>query len=73
VKRYLEDKFGENLKAVRSAMEKLAKAYKPQELAHAAFSLDEQFRPTVPEGVKGWGAKGDLDLGVIEGLVKGKK
>jgi hypothetical protein len=73
VKRYLEDKFGENLKAVRSAMEKLAKAYKPQELAHAAFSLYEQFRPIIPEGVKGWGAKGDLDLDMIEGLTKRMK
>src|SRR6516164_5074633 len=34
VRRYLEGKFGENLKAVRSAMQKLARAYKPQELAH---------------------------------------
>ena len=30
VRRYLEGKFGDDLKAVRSAMEKLAKAYKPQ-------------------------------------------
>ena len=32
VRHYLEDKFGEDLKAVRSAMQKLAKAYKPQAL-----------------------------------------
>src|SRR5215813_9026966 len=32
VRRYLEDKFGEDLKAVRSAMKKLARAYKHQEL-----------------------------------------
>jgi hypothetical protein len=32
VRRYLEDKFGEDSKAVRSAMQKLAKAYRPQEL-----------------------------------------
>src|SRR5271168_2313426 len=37
VRRYLDDKFGENLKAVRSAMQRLAKAYKPLELAHDAY------------------------------------
>jgi hypothetical protein len=36
VRRYLDDKFGDDLKAVRSAMQKLAKVYKPQELAHEA-------------------------------------
>jgi hypothetical protein len=25
-----------------------------------------------PAGKKGWGARGDLDLGLIEGLTKGK-
>ena len=32
VRRYLEDKFGDDLKAARLAMQKLAKAYRPQEL-----------------------------------------
>src|SRR5438067_10890663 len=62
VRRYLEDKFGDDLKAVRSAMQKLARAYKPQELAHNAYRLYERFRPDIPAGKKGWGAKGDLDL-----------
>jgi hypothetical protein len=70
VQRYLEDKCGENLKAVRSAMQKLAKAYKPNELAQAAYRLYERFRPEIPEGVKGWGAEGELGLGVIEGMAK---
>ena len=70
VRRYLEDKFGDDLKAVRSAMQKLAKAYKPKELARDAYRLYEQFRPAIPEGVKGWGAKGDLDLALIEALKK---
>src|SRR6516162_8948299 len=48
VRRYLEDKFGEDLKAVRSAMQKLAKAYRPQEIAHDAYSLYERFRPEIP-------------------------
>jgi hypothetical protein len=62
VRRYLDGKFGEDLKAVRSAMQKLAKAYKPQELAHDAYCLHGRFRPDIPAGKKGWGAKGDLDL-----------
>ncbi len=68
VRRYLEDKFGEDLGAVRKAMTKLARAYKPQELAHDAYRLYERFRPSVPEGKKGWGARGELDLAVVEGL-----
>ncbi len=72
MRRYLDDKFGENLKAVRSAMRQLAGAYKPQELARDAYPLYERFRPSVPEGVKGWGARGKLDLGLIEGLGKDK-
>ena len=67
VRRYLEDKFGEDLKAVRSAMQKLAKAYKPQALSHDADRLYERFRPDIPAGKKEWGAKGDLDLGLIGG------
>ncbi len=72
VRRYLEGKFGDDLGAVKSTMMKLAKSYSPKELAETAFGLYEQFRPSIPEGVKGWGAKGDLDLGVIEGLAKTK-
>jgi hypothetical protein len=70
VRRYLEGKFGDELKTVRSAMQKLAKTYQATELAEQGFRLYERFRPEIPEGVKGWGAKGELDLGVIEGLRK---
>ena len=72
VRRYLDGKFGEDLKAVRSAMQKLAKAYKPSELANNAYALYEQFRPAIPTGKKGWGAKGDLDLELIGKLAKKK-
>jgi hypothetical protein len=72
VRRYLKGKFGDDLTAVRSAMRKLAKAYRPQELAHDAYRLYEVFRPSIPEGVTGWGAKGDLDLGQIERLARKK-
>ena len=51
-------------------MQKLAKAFEPKELAERAFGLYERFRPSIAEGVKGWGAKGELDLGVLEELRK---
>jgi hypothetical protein len=69
---YLENKFGEDLKAVRSAMQKLAKAYSPKELAGRAYSLYEEFRSAIPASKRGWGARGDLDLRLIERLAKEK-
>ena len=68
VERYLESKFGDALPEVRKAMTELANALKPDELAQKGFGLYEQFRPKIPEGVQGWGAKGDLDLGRISKL-----
>ena len=68
VRRYLAGKLDENLEAARSAMQKLAKAYKPEELAHSAYKLYKRFRPAIPEGVRGWGVKGELDLTAIEEL-----
>jgi hypothetical protein len=70
VKHYLENKFGDDLPAVQAAMEDLAKAYKPNQLATQAYELYEQFRPDIPEGKKGWGAKGELDLDYIRTLAK---
>ena len=67
---YLEAKFGERLEAARLAMTTLAKAYRPAELAKEAFHLYEQFRPAIPEGRKGWGAKGVLDLGKIRAMAR---
>jgi hypothetical protein len=68
VERYLESKFGDALPEARKAMKKLANAFEPNELAQRGFSLYEQFRPSIPEGVVGWGAKGELDLGRISKL-----
>jgi hypothetical protein len=68
VERYLESKFGEALPDARKAMMELASALDPDELAQQGFSLYEQFRPQIPEGVSGWGAKGELDLGRIRKL-----
>lgn len=70
VQRYLEQKFGQDLDDVRAAMEKLAKAYEPGKLAVQAYTLYEKFRPKIPEGTQGWGAKGDLDLDTIHTLTK---
>ena len=68
VERYLVSKFGDALLEVRKAMTELANALKPDVLAQKGFGLYEQFRPTVPAGLKGWGAAGDLDLGRILAL-----
>jgi hypothetical protein len=64
----LESKFGDALPEVRKAMTGLANAFKPEELAQRGFGLYEQFRPAIPEGVQGWGAKGELELGLISKL-----
>jgi hypothetical protein len=68
VERYLESKFGDVLLEVHKAMTKLAAAFKPDELAQKGFGLYEQFRPKIPEGVQGWGAKGELNLELIRKL-----
>jgi hypothetical protein len=70
VQKYLKQKFGEDLDEARAAMEKLAKAYTPKQLEGEAYGLYEKFRPKIPEGTKGWGAKGDLDLEYISSLAK---
>jgi hypothetical protein len=68
VERYLESKFGDSLGTARAAMRDLAKAFRPEQLLKNAFSLYEQFRPAIPEGVKGWGAKGTLNIDRIRSL-----
>jgi hypothetical protein len=68
VERYLEKAFGESLPAARAAMVKLAKSLTKGELEERAYGLYEKFRPSIPAGVRGWGAKGALDLGAIAAL-----
>jgi hypothetical protein len=68
VETYLKQKFKDDLDDTRAAMEKLAKAYTPKQLEKEAYSLYERFRPQIPEGTKGWGAKGELDLDYISSL-----
>lgn len=70
VQTYLEQKFKDDLDDTRKAMEKLAKAYTPKQLESKAYDLYEKFRPEIPEGVKGWGAKGELDLDYIRSLAE---
>ena len=63
-------RFKDDLGDTRAAMEKLAKAYTPKQLESKAYGLYEKFRPEIPEGTKGWGAKGELDLDYIRSLAK---
>ena len=68
VDRYLRQKFSDGLDAARDAMTRLTEAIGPGELAERAYSLYEQFRPKIPRGTRGWGAKGELDLEFIVSL-----
>lgn len=68
VRSYLKSKFGENLAEVREVMEALAGAFPPEKLEARAYDLYEAFRPKIPEGKKGWGAAGELDLEHIREL-----
>ncbi len=72
VERYLESKFGESLEPARAAMQELAKAIQPEELSRNAFRFYERFRPSIPEGVTGWGAKGELNIDLIRSLASEK-
>ena len=68
VQTYLEAKFGEDLPAVWKALGELAASLGPDDLRARAYSLYEQFRPQIPAGRAGWGAKGQLDLELIRSL-----
>jgi len=70
VQEYLVKKFGPDLPEVRKAMETLARSLEPDALAAQAFRLYEKFRPQIPEGTRGWGAAGELDLGLLQRLAK---
>ena len=70
VEQYLQKKFGDDLERVDETLQMLADAHRPKELADAAYPLYERFRPGIPAGKKGWGAKGDLDLALIRRLAR---
>jgi hypothetical protein len=71
VERYLVARFGAALEPARAAMRALARAFEPDDLAGRAFELYEAFRPAIPAGTRGWGARGTLDLGLIRSLARG--
>jgi hypothetical protein len=73
VQRYLENKFGDSLEPARAAMTLLARSLPRTELAAAAFTLYERFRPEVPAGQRGWGAKGELDLAKVRALARRRR
>jgi hypothetical protein len=70
LQRYLQGKFGDKLAAARAAMRRLARSMPPKTLAVDGYALYVKFRPGVPTGVKGWGARGWLDLALIRRLTK---
>lgn len=76
VEKYLQGKFGDAFDDARKAMADLAKTYSPGALSGRAYQLYESFRPDVPAGMKGWGAKGRLSLdrvrNIAASLRKGK-
>ena len=71
VERYLQNKFGDAMDDAKAAMTQLARSRRPGELAAQGYELYEEFRPAIPAGVRGWGAKGDLDLRVVRKLAEG--
>ncbi len=66
VRSYIARAFGDRVTDARTAMEALAASLPPEELNRVGFRLYERFRPDVPEGVQGWGAKGQLRLERIQ-------
>ena len=60
VQSYIARAFGDRLGEARAAMEAFAASLPPEELNRVGFRLYERFRPDVPEGAQGWGAKGEL-------------
>jgi hypothetical protein len=70
VQRYLHGKFGDHLAPARSVMRRLARSMPSKILAINGYGLYVKFRPGVPTGVKGWGARGKLNLNLIRLLTK---
>jgi hypothetical protein len=69
VQRYLTNAFGDHLAEVREAMEELAGRYEPAELNRIGFRLYQHFRPEIPAGNAGWGARGELDIDKIRAAI----
>lgn len=69
VQTYIARAFGDRLAEVRATMETIAESLPPEELSRVGFRLYEKFRPDVPDGAQGWGAKGELRIERIRGAV----
>lgn len=59
---YISAKYGDSRGAAYKAMVKLARFRPPAKLTKEAFHLYEEFRPSIPSGVAGWGKVSILDL-----------
>jgi hypothetical protein len=70
VEKYLRNKLGEHYEAVRTVMGELARSFPREELADKAFMLYERFRPSIPSGQQGWGARGELKLDLMRSLAR---
>jgi hypothetical protein len=66
VRSYVMRAFGERLDEARAAMEAGAASLPPEELNRVGFRLYERFRPDVPPGAEGSGAKGELRIERIQ-------
>ena len=64
IETYLAGKFG----GWRPGGEPGSVAYEPADLYRRGFKLYEMFRPGVPAGESGWGAKGELDLDKVRSM-----
>lgn len=69
VQSYVARAFGDRLGEARVAMEALGASLPREELNRVGFRLYERFRPDVPEGAQGWGAKGELRVERILGAL----
>jgi len=69
----LESAFGESFPHVYAALTSLASTVQPEtfrlEDNRRAYDMYLNFRPDVPPGQQGWGAKGVLDLGALQQAV----
>lgn len=48
--------------------ELLANSFSPEEIGSKAYDLYEKFRPDIPDGSRGWGARGLLNLKYVKEL-----
>jgi hypothetical protein len=58
---------------VYEAIKVLAKSLTPSDLAEKAYILYEKFRPEIPQGKRGWGASGKLDLDSFRKMADSKE